>query len=176
MSKQTINIGTTPNDGTGDPLRDAFDKTNDNFNELYGGFNESFLATAQSIPATTWTKVGFTGGTTRQNGDLSLLDADGSITPVQADDVLQCDLGFQFNVTGVNDYILIRLNVNGTIYGGTTILMLRTIGTTETVRVSYSIPIQADFVTNGGDWEVYCNSAIDIENKYTSATRTHVAV
>ena len=37
MAKQTINIGTTANDGTGDPLRTAFDKTNDNFNELYAG-------------------------------------------------------------------------------------------------------------------------------------------
>ena len=36
MAKQTINIGTTANDGTGDPLRTAFDKTNDNFNEIYG--------------------------------------------------------------------------------------------------------------------------------------------
>lgn len=35
MSQQTINIGAAPNDGTGDPLRTAFDKTNDNFDELY---------------------------------------------------------------------------------------------------------------------------------------------
>jgi hypothetical protein len=35
MSKQLVNIGTTANDGTGDPLRNAFDKINDNFNELY---------------------------------------------------------------------------------------------------------------------------------------------
>lgn len=37
MAKQTINIGTTANDGTGDPFRDAFDKCNDNFTELYNG-------------------------------------------------------------------------------------------------------------------------------------------
>lgn len=35
MAKQIINIGASANDGTGDPLRNAFDKTNDNFNELY---------------------------------------------------------------------------------------------------------------------------------------------
>ena len=35
MAQQTINIGTTANDGTGDPLRSAFDKVNDNFTELY---------------------------------------------------------------------------------------------------------------------------------------------
>ena len=36
MAKQTINIGAVANDGTGDPLRTAFDKANDNFTELYG--------------------------------------------------------------------------------------------------------------------------------------------
>lgn len=35
MAQQTINIGATANDGTGDVLRDAFDKCNDNFDELY---------------------------------------------------------------------------------------------------------------------------------------------
>ena len=35
MAKQIINIGASANDGTGDPLRNAFDKTNDNFNEFY---------------------------------------------------------------------------------------------------------------------------------------------
>lgn len=36
MAKQTVNIGTVANDGTGDQLRNAFDKLNDNFNEVYG--------------------------------------------------------------------------------------------------------------------------------------------
>lgn len=35
MSQQTINIGSAANDDTGDPLRSAFDKCNDNFTELY---------------------------------------------------------------------------------------------------------------------------------------------
>jgi len=37
MAQQTINIGTSPNDGTGDPLRNAFNKANLNFTDLYGG-------------------------------------------------------------------------------------------------------------------------------------------
>jgi hypothetical protein len=36
MAQQLIDIGAAPNDGTGDPIRDAFAKTNDNFTELYG--------------------------------------------------------------------------------------------------------------------------------------------
>ena len=35
MAKQTINIGSSANDGTGDQLRTAFDKVNDNFDEVY---------------------------------------------------------------------------------------------------------------------------------------------
>ena len=35
MSKQIISIGASINDGTGDPLRTAFGKVNDNFTELY---------------------------------------------------------------------------------------------------------------------------------------------
>ena len=37
MAQQTINIGTSPNDGTGDPLRNAFNKANLNFTDLYSG-------------------------------------------------------------------------------------------------------------------------------------------
>jgi len=35
MAKQTILLGTTPNDGTGDKLREGGEKINDNFTELY---------------------------------------------------------------------------------------------------------------------------------------------
>jgi hypothetical protein len=35
MAKSTINLGTSPNDRTGDTLRDAGTKVNSNFNELY---------------------------------------------------------------------------------------------------------------------------------------------
>jgi hypothetical protein len=35
MSQQIINIGVLPNDGSGDPLRTAFNKINNNFAELF---------------------------------------------------------------------------------------------------------------------------------------------
>lgn len=35
MAQQTINVGAAPNDGTGDPIRTAYIKCNDNFGELY---------------------------------------------------------------------------------------------------------------------------------------------
>jgi len=39
MAIETINVGTLPNDGTGDPMRVAFEKTNNNFAQLGPGGN-----------------------------------------------------------------------------------------------------------------------------------------
>ena len=36
MARESINVGTLPNDGLGDPLRTAYIKCNNNFIELYG--------------------------------------------------------------------------------------------------------------------------------------------
>jgi hypothetical protein len=36
MAQQVIDVGTSASDGTGDPLREAFTKINDNFTEIYG--------------------------------------------------------------------------------------------------------------------------------------------
>lgn len=44
MAKQTINIGTNPNDGTGDTLREFANKSNLNFNEIYTQLGEYGLA------------------------------------------------------------------------------------------------------------------------------------
>ena len=38
MAYQNINIGVEGNDGTGDSIRDAFRKANENFTELYAVF------------------------------------------------------------------------------------------------------------------------------------------
>jgi hypothetical protein len=45
MTREIINVGTAPNDGTGDPLRTAYIKINNNFGELY--------STYQTIPPVT---------------------------------------------------------------------------------------------------------------------------
>lgn len=39
MSREIINVGIAPNDNTGDSIRDAFIKTNNNFEELYSVAN-----------------------------------------------------------------------------------------------------------------------------------------
>ena len=41
MAQETVSIGSSANDGTGDPLRTAFTKINANFTELYGSTAEA---------------------------------------------------------------------------------------------------------------------------------------
>ena len=60
MAQQTINIGTVANDGTGDPLRTAFDKVNDNTTELYAGQSLSLNSDTLTL--------------TRANGTTSTVD------------------------------------------------------------------------------------------------------
>lgn len=52
MPQQLINIGTVPNDNTGDPLRDAYDKCNQNFTELYAGLPVPLSQLTQSSATT----------------------------------------------------------------------------------------------------------------------------
>ena len=54
MAQQTLNIGSNANDGTGDTIRVAMDKVNDNFNELYASplFSGNLLFTGNEISAT----------------------------------------------------------------------------------------------------------------------------
>jgi hypothetical protein len=61
---QVINIGTTANDGTGDTVRNAFDKVNDNFAEVYAlASNGLYAQTALSTP------IVFASGETSLIGD-----------------------------------------------------------------------------------------------------------
>ena len=54
MAQQTLNIGSNANDGTGDTLRVAMDKVNDNFNELYASplFSGNLSFSGNEISAT----------------------------------------------------------------------------------------------------------------------------
>ena len=70
MAQQVINNGTIAGDGTGESLFSAFDKTNNNFVELYkvagwGSYAQS-VATAQTITATD-SKLVIDGGGTESN-------------------------------------------------------------------------------------------------------------
>jgi hypothetical protein len=44
MAQQSINIGSGPNTKDGDPIREAFRKTDENFTELYNGAGSNSIS------------------------------------------------------------------------------------------------------------------------------------
>jgi hypothetical protein len=61
MAKSTINLGTTPNDRTGDTLRDAGSKVNSNFSELYTALGSGTALTIAVTGATSGQVLKFNG-------------------------------------------------------------------------------------------------------------------
>jgi len=53
MAKQTINLGTSANDGTGDNIRDGGTKINDNFTELYDRTDYAVNSTTTALSLST---------------------------------------------------------------------------------------------------------------------------
>jgi hypothetical protein len=122
MSRQSINIGSSANDGTGDPLRTAFDKINDNFVELYGTDNDINTLDANLNVNTFAITTGVT------NGDITITpNGTGSIklgamkfvgTTLSSDDSTQITIAENIQTTGT-------LNVSGATTLGSTL----TVGT-----------------------------------------------
>ena len=61
MARQTINTGATANDGTGDGLRTAFGKVNNNFTELYAQNIKEWI---NPNTGNTWSIIQISGGVT----------------------------------------------------------------------------------------------------------------
>ena len=104
MARQNINIGSSANDGTGDPLRTAFDKINDNFVELYGTDNDINTLDANLDVSTFAITTGVTNGditvTPNGTGNINL----GSITvngsQISSNDSTQITLADNIQTTG----------------------------------------------------------------------------
>ena len=107
MARQAINIGSSANDGTGDPLRTAFDKINDNFVELYGSDNDLNTLDANLDVNNFAITTGVTNGnitvTPNGTGNINL----GSITingsQVSSNDSTQITLADNIQTTGTLD-------------------------------------------------------------------------
>jgi|13_taG_2_1085334.scaffolds.fasta_scaffold00005_12 hypothetical protein len=89
MAKQVVDIGQAPNDGTGDPIRVAMDKLNDNFNEVYravGGVGSQTLLNMVSNNAiqvlNTWNPISFKIDTLAELNNLSASTYHGCIAHV----------------------------------------------------------------------------------------------
>ena len=132
MAKLHINLGDTPNDRTGDPLRTAFEKVNSNFDELYARTGDDL-----QIPALAGNdgKVLTTNGTTLSwaakdrlvNGDhqlvlnvngagpwISFPESSSSQIQIQGTDII--GIGFEVQLVSAEDGV--RLSANATVTNG----------------------------------------------------------
>ena len=141
MAKQTINIGSNANDGTGDPLRTAFNKINENFTELYGSDNDLNTLDANLDVRT------FSITTTVTNGDITISpNGTGTLTlgalkvngtTITSDDSTIININENVIVDGtlrVDDAV--NLNTSLTLASGATITEFSTntaLGTSNTV-------------------------------------------
>ena len=122
MAKQTISIGTTANDGTGDPLRTAFTKANENFTEIYS-ITDSSAAAREA-------KSAVTGLTVTSSGNSAyIIDQYSGNNPtvyVSGGETISFILN---NITG--HPFMIRASANGTNYN-TGLTHVSTTGTVVT--------------------------------------------
>jgi hypothetical protein len=137
MARQQINIGSTANDGTGDPLRTAFDKINDNFVELYGSDNDINTLDANLDVNTFAITTGVT------NGDIT-------VTPNGTGSIKLGAMKFNGTTLSSDDSTIININeglvVDGTanISGATTVTGALSSGTSLALATGATVTGIAD--------------------------------
>lgn len=154
MANQTINIGSAANDGTGDPLRTAFDKINDNFLEIYtelGGADlasNNLLLAANTISSTdadgniNLDPNGIGAVTVATGSKLKLIDhTDNAIVTLDADGNLSHVSTFATDGTTLTMGTMTINNATGTIAAATDI----------TLDPTTSIIADGDIKSSGND-------------------------
>jgi hypothetical protein len=127
MAKQTINVGTTANDGTGDTLRASFVKVNENFTELYTSVNPSVIA----LTATDGTAV---TGTTSETISQSLLIPANTFS---SNGMLELFCRMTKTGTAGTSTIRIYKNTSNTLTGATSIGTLANLNTASNIFAQF---------------------------------------
>jgi hypothetical protein len=186
MAKQTINVGTSPNDNTGDALRDAMIKVNDNTDELYdlhqlkmGWFDYSDLATA-TTPITITGGSGFidlpndelgaqTLKTHAPTGVTDVWDASGGSFDwgeLTLGDTVDIRLSLELVTTTVNTDITVELFLGSA--GPYTIPFItesnfKSSGTYQLLRFNSLYMGNTDTLNNGGVFKASANNTCTIK-------------
>ena len=144
MAKQTINIGTNQDDGTGDLLRVAFNKVNENFTEIYnelGGTSLSSLSFNANVISTDTT-----------NQDIVLSPSGAGEVDISADTLIRGALV----VTGQSRSNTLQVDNNAQIDGTLTVTGAATFGAitigstiASDLTVSGAVTAQGLFTANG---------------------------
>lgn len=116
-------------------------------------------------------------GVDANNGLIGLMDTGAKITPLNLNDNIKVDFVCSFNSpSGTNDFLSVKLKVNGVIYRAQSFNILEPTGETNYVSVSFSLSVMEDFFNFGG--EIYINPSVGITigNRYIQISRNHKGV
>jgi len=172
MAQQTINIGSSANDGTGDPLRTAFDKINDNFNDLYGAspFGQQITISGNEISSnTTNANLKLTANGTGAIEMEGIQFRDNHIEGIRSNEDLHIDAAG----TGVITLTNLKLTTGATV---TTILDEDNMGTNSATALAtqQSIKAYVDSQVTAQDLDFQADSggalAIDLDSESLTFT------
>ena len=113
MAREIINVGATANDGTGDGLRTAYIKCNDNFAELYGSSIEpTFIANGTSNVSV----ANSANVTISVAGSSNVVTFSGTETNISGNVTIATDLDVGNSLTITQDFTIgDQLIINGSV-------------------------------------------------------------
>ena len=188
MAKQTIGIGTTAGDGTGDVLRVAFDKVNDNFDEVYSftGWEQitdtTYTAGSPLVILSGVTGKILTGTTTKIQTQLPFGvttfwdETTDKLLAVNNGDAFTLSLRFKAKMNVANGLADIDINIGGSLgaISNETILFSKGSGVEQKFDIDLSYFTGTTFIANGGSIEVtHINGDVSIYDIVLVIIRTH---
>jgi hypothetical protein len=190
MAQQIINIGAAPNDGTGDTIRNSFDKVNDNFSEAYsftgwGHYLDSTYTSGSPLSILSGVRATLT------NNAVSKLEAQlpigvttffdettQKITAINDGDAYTMSIRFKAKMSVNSGYFDIDLDIGGAqgIISQESIVFTRGAGTEQRFDIDLTVYSGATFVANGGTLSVTPkNGDMDIYDISFVIVRIHKA-
>ena len=162
------------------------------FEDLNKGFTMPSVFTMPTIDATGWNSrvdldtVSLGGGIENLveittgfefNGNLSLMDLNSKITPITLGDEVKVDFACTFlTPSGSNNSVDILFKVGADVYRGLafTYLLSKGEGIEDMFSISWSMPVDNDFLSNGGEIYLKPNTNMNVTNRYIKVSRSHV--
>jgi len=169
MARQIINIGSSANDGTGDPLRTAFDKINDNFLELYGTDSDASTLEANLDVKNYIITTSITNGditlTPNGTGKVNLGSVTINGTTFNSNDSSKITLAESVDITG-NTYVAGTVTVAST-------LNTANINTTGNFTITGNT-VQTGNITQTGNQSITGQLDVDAVNINGSTVSTNI--
>lgn len=188
MAKQTINLGTATNDGTGTTLKAGGDMINDNFDEVYNftGWEQisdsTYTSGSPLVISSGVTGKILTGTVAKIQTQLPTGvsafwdDSTDKLLGVNNGDAFTLSLRFKAKMNVANGITDIGINIGGAlnVISQETILFSKGSGVEQRFDIDLSYFTGSTFITNGGNIEVApLNGDVSIYDIILVIIRTH---